>query len=136
MNHSWKYVYYMWYEGLPLTQIPIDKVAAPDLHRKATAGSPADQDASISAIYSAKELVEIPPVGEEGSVSPVRVDPRAPSGSGAVSPRSSSNPPPVPPRPSMALGSNWEKIYDEATKLFYYHNKVTGVTQWEVPSGI
>jgi len=35
----------------------------------------------------------------------------------------------------MALGSNWEKIYDETAKLFYYHNRVTGVTQWEVPSG-
>lgn len=29
--------------------------------------------------------------------------------------------------------SEWEKIYDESTKLYYYHNHSTGETRWDEP---
>jgi len=29
---------------------------------------------------------------------------------------------------------DWEKLYDESTKQFYYHNHSTGETRWEAPA--
>lgn len=46
--------------------------------------------------------------------------------------------PPYPPKPSRppppALPDGWVALWDEEYKRYYFANKVTGVTQWEVPT--
>jgi len=35
--------------------------------------------------------------------------------------------------PTTGAKGDWEKLYDENTKLYYYHNHSTGETRWEEP---
>jgi len=40
---------------------------------------------------------------------------------------------PAAAKPAPVNREEWEKLYDENTKLYYFHNHVTGETRWEEP---
>jgi len=104
-------------------------LAADNTARKLEAARGADPKLARDA---AKYNIPLAKTSSAGTASPPAVPPKPKSSSIPDSAFDDENPKPT----SAASASNpadWEKLFDENTKLYYYHNHKTGETRWEEP---